>query len=247
MVGRTDYCEWPEGSAHLPCVGGTKNVRVEDVLALRPDLVVANQEENTRPALEKIAQAGVPVYISFPRRIEDGFAHLAKLMKLLDTTRELAVKLFFKDAYALAAPDNQIIKGKAFVPIWKDPLMTFNKDTYAHGVLEFLGFQNAFAEDARETKKKVDLGRRSPLGADQQARQDKRYPKLKIEDLKNRDIDWVLLPNEPFVFGQEHIEEFRGLWGTSKDAPKVVLVDGKDLFWHGVHTLDAVNNLKKLF
>ena len=68
--------------AKLPSVGGTKNPRVDDVCALEPDLVLANQEENTKGDLEEIAQRGVRVYVAFPKRVADGIAHLARLARI---------------------------------------------------------------------------------------------------------------------------------------------------------------------
>src|SRR6516225_8782084 len=83
LVGRTDYCELPEDVvAKLPSVGGTKNPRIDDIVALEPDLVLANQEENSRGDLEELAQRGVRVYVAFPRRVVDGLGHLAKLARI---------------------------------------------------------------------------------------------------------------------------------------------------------------------
>src|SRR5690349_16332826 len=79
LVGRTTYCESPE--AHdVAAVGGTKDVDVDAVLALAPDLVIANQEENTRVVLEALAQRA-PVLVSLPRRVADGISHLARLAR----------------------------------------------------------------------------------------------------------------------------------------------------------------------
>src|SRR6516225_8548921 len=73
LVGRTDYCELPEDVVRaLPSVGGTKNPRIDDIVALAPDLVLANQEENTRGDLEALVQRGVRVLIAFPKRVADG-------------------------------------------------------------------------------------------------------------------------------------------------------------------------------
>src|SRR5580698_2255351 len=73
LVGKTDYCELPaDVVAALPSVGGTKNPRVEDIVRLEPDLVLANQEENTRGDLEALAQRGVRVYVAFQKRVADG-------------------------------------------------------------------------------------------------------------------------------------------------------------------------------
>jgi ABC-type Fe3+-hydroxamate transport system substrate-binding protein len=68
VVGRTTWCELPAEAASLPTVGGTKDVDVDRVLELEPDLVVANQEENTRPALERLAER-TRVLVSLPRRV----------------------------------------------------------------------------------------------------------------------------------------------------------------------------------
>src|SRR5262245_14485057 len=77
LVGRTRYCEGPEVAA-VPIVGGTKDVDVDAVVALAPQLVIANQEENTRAALEALAPR-VPLLVSLPRRVADGISHLARL------------------------------------------------------------------------------------------------------------------------------------------------------------------------
>src|SRR5271156_1378803 len=89
LVGRTDYCELPaEVVGKVPSVGGTKNPRVDDVCALEPDLVLANQEENTRGDLEALAQRGFRVYVAFPKRVADGLAHLARLARILGVEKD---------------------------------------------------------------------------------------------------------------------------------------------------------------
>src|ERR1700723_4559024 len=89
LVGRTDWCELPaDVVARLPSVGGTKNPRVDAVCALEPDLVLSNQEENTKSDLEAIAQRGFRVYVAFPKRVADGIAHLAKLARIFRAERE---------------------------------------------------------------------------------------------------------------------------------------------------------------
>ncbi|HEV7559132.1 MAG TPA: helical backbone metal receptor, partial [Kofleriaceae bacterium] len=82
LVGRTSYCE----ADGVPAIGGTKNVDVDAVIALAPDLVIGNQEENTRVALEALAAARVPVFVSLPRRVGDGIAHVARLARILGVT-----------------------------------------------------------------------------------------------------------------------------------------------------------------
>src|SRR3954469_18182759 len=88
LVGRTRYCDAPSSEAAV--VGGTKDVDVEAVARLSPDLILANQEENSRQHLEDLAKLGLPVLVSFPKTVAEGLGHLARLAKVLDAdVREL--------------------------------------------------------------------------------------------------------------------------------------------------------------
>src|SRR5439155_16599240 len=80
VVGRTRYCE---DALDAPVVGGTKDVDIDAVVALQPDLVLANQEENSRVRIEKLMRTGVPLFISFPCTVEAGLQHLDRLAKIL--------------------------------------------------------------------------------------------------------------------------------------------------------------------
>jgi len=93
LVGRTDYCELPaDVVANVPSVGGTKNPRVDAICELEPDLVLANQEENTKKDLEALAQKGIRVLVAFPKRAADGIAHLARLARVFRVDRDPAVR-----------------------------------------------------------------------------------------------------------------------------------------------------------
>src|SRR5262249_19251440 len=94
LVGRTDWCDLPKPLvARLPSVGGTKNPRVDAVSDLTPDLVIANQEENTRGDLEELARRGLRVYIAFPKRVSDGLRHLAKLARIFGVADDSSVRV----------------------------------------------------------------------------------------------------------------------------------------------------------
>ncbi len=156
LVGRTRYCESPE-AASVPVVGGTKDVDVEAVLALAPQLVIANQEENTRAALQALAAARIPVLVSLPRRVADGVAHLARLARILRVGDREPARSLIRRGYELrAAPPPT---ARAFVPIWMDPLMTLNADTFGSDVLAQVGVANAFNDRLRLYPLAADLGR----------------------------------------------------------------------------------------
>ena len=133
LVGRTTYCEHGDGVA---TVGGTKDVDVDAVIALAPHLVIANQEENTRKPLEALAER-VPVLVSLPRRVDQGIGHLARLARILGVAEQPAVRDLIRRGYELPKPVP--VTQRAFVPIWMDPLMTVNGDTFISDAVELAG------------------------------------------------------------------------------------------------------------
>ncbi len=233
LVGRTTYCESPEVSA-VPTVGGTKDVDVDAVLALAPHLVIANQEENTRPALEALAER-VPVFVSLPRRVEHGLAHVARLARILGVADREPARSLVRRAYRLA--DASPITRRAFVPIWMDPLMTINADTYGSDVLARIGIGNAFGDRLRLYPLAADLGKAAPRDA---AGRDERYPRVTLDEVARRGADLIVLPDEPHAFSDA---DERVLRGALPGVP-VVRVSGKDLFWYGAWTIDALARLR---
>src|SRR3989442_12337 len=146
LVGRTDYCELPEEVvARLPSVGGTKNPKVDAIVDLSPDLVLANQEENTRGDLEALAQRGLRVYVAFPKRVADGLAHMAKLARIFGVAGDARVKALTKQGYdALRAAEDaraSRVPLRTFCPIWMDPLMTIHGATFISDMLDLVGAQ----------------------------------------------------------------------------------------------------------
>ena len=250
LVGRTTYCEHGEGVA---TVGGTKDVDVEAVLALGPDLVIANQEENTRAALEALA-GRVPVLVSLPRTVAQGFAHLARLARILGVEAAPLVRR----AYTLPAEPPPAGR-RAFVPIWMDPpqagtgarraappnggaeyVMTLNADTFGSDVLARAGVANAFGDRLRLYPLAADLGKSAPVEA---PGRDVRYPRVTLDEVRGRGAELLVLPDEPYAFTAGDERVLREALPTAR----VVRVSGKDLFWYGAWTLDALDRLSKAF
>jgi ABC-type Fe3+-hydroxamate transport system substrate-binding protein len=232
LVGRTTYCESPEAQA-IAVVGGTKDVDVDAVLALAPDLVIANQEENTRGALEALAHR-VPVLVSLPRTVEQGIAHLARLARLLGVADREPARSLIRRGYALRGAAATGPRG--FVPIWMDPLMTFNADTYGSDVLAQVGIGNAFGDRLRLYPLAADLGKTAPRDA---AGRDVRYPRVTLDEVAERKPDLVILPDEPHAFTATD----EALLRAALPGVRVVRICGKDLFWYGAWTIDALDRL----
>ncbi|MEK7276683.1 MAG: helical backbone metal receptor [Chloroflexota bacterium] len=89
VVGITDYCVHPADKlARLPRMGGTKNARVADVIALQPDLVIANREENTRADVEALQAAGLEVWVTHPETVRDAIDLLWEIVRRFDVSKQ---------------------------------------------------------------------------------------------------------------------------------------------------------------
>ncbi|HEY6035959.1 MAG TPA: helical backbone metal receptor, partial [Kofleriaceae bacterium] len=221
IVGRTTYCEHATAA---PTVGGTKDFDVDAVAALEPDFVIANQEENARKPLEALAARGVRVLVSLPRTVEQGIAHLARLARILEPGEE--GKALVRRGYALSAQPAPAAGARAFTPIWMDPLMTLNADTFGSDVLARAGIANAFGDRLRLYPLAADLGKMPEVEANGR---DVRYPRLTLAELAARDPDLLVLPDEPHAFSAEDEATLH----AAVPRARVIRVVGKDLFWYG--------------
>ncbi len=251
IVGVTDYCTRPAAAlANLPRLGGPKNPRIQDIIALQPDLVLANWEENTRTAVEELERAGVRVWVTFPKTVRHALDVLWTLVGLY-SSREAAIRLEVLELTLewaqTAAAERQ--KVRYFCPIWTETTstgqrwwMTFNQDTYAHDLLSILGGENIFGGRIRRYPLEADLGLKEAQDAGER---DTRYPRLGLAELRAADPELILLPDEPYPFQQETAEEIQRLL---PDCPavqrgRVCLVDGSLLTWHGTRLSHALREL----
>jgi len=251
LVGRTDYCVLPESVARaVPTVGGTKNPKLDAILALSPDLVLANQEENTRGDVEALAQQGVRVYVAFPKRVAEGIAHMAKLARVFGVESDSHVKDLCKRGYEAIRQAEASRAGRpavrTFCPIWMDPLMTIHGSTFISDMLAMAGAENVFADRERRYPLAADLGTRAPLDAERVGARDKRYPRVTMEEVNARSPELVLLPDEPHPFTEEDADVFRRQLTPASANGAVVKVDGKDLCWYGARSVEGLSRVRKL-
>jgi ABC-type Fe3+-hydroxamate transport system substrate-binding protein len=251
LVGRTDYCELPaDVVAKLPSVGGTKNPKVDAICDLSPDLVIANQEENTKHDLELLVQRGVKVLVAFPKRAADGLAHLARLARIFRVEGDPAVRALLKQGYDVIREAEEA-RGRltplsTFCPIWMDPLMTINGDTFISNMLDLAGASNVFVDRERRYPLAADLGQATPLSGDRTAGRDTRYPRITMDELVVRAPELVLLPDEPHPFSEEDAQVFRALAIPAAARGAVVRTGGKDLCWYGAQTIEGLPRLRAL-
>ena len=220
VVGVTKFCVEPADTvASIPKIGGTKNPDLRAIAELKPDFVIANAEENRREDVEKLRDLGIAVLTTYPKTIPGAVESILKLGKALGKESE---------ANAMAREIVRNVSGieasvgvwsklpfRVFCPIWKNPWMAFNADTYAHDVLRMLGFNNIFASAGE------------------------RYPVATLAEAIDRKPDIVLLPDEPYEFKERDIEELKKLLPVAL-ARRVMIVSGRDLHWYGVHMVKGL-------
>lgn len=237
IVGRTEFCEEPAGEIErVPTVGGTKKIDVDRVLDLCPDLVLANQEENGRTDVRRLIEAGVRVHVSFPRSVREALSYLRTLLTLLHLP---AGAIEEHESRFASVPRRAGPPVRVFAPVWRDPWMTFDGRTYASDLLACAGADNVFSDRPRRYPLAADIAGAEPMDAGDR---DSRYPRTTKEEVAARAPRLILLPDEPFRFGEAHAAEVAG-WGT---GARVRLVSGKDLFWYGVRSTEAMARLAHL-
>ena len=189
LVGVTDWCTHPPGlppAGELARIGGTKNPDVAAIVALRPDVVLANEEENREPDLQALRDAGVEVWVTHVRTVPEAFTELRRMLTQACGRPEPAWLAEAEAAWA-AVPAG-VDRGTAVVPVWRRPWMVVGRDTFTGDVLARLGVRNVYAGHAE------------------------RYPKVPLEELRAAGAGLVVLPDEPYLFtADDGPEAFPGM------------------------------------
>jgi ABC-type Fe3+-hydroxamate transport system substrate-binding protein len=223
VVGVTKFCVEPTGPLDgIPRIGGTKNPDLRAIRELAPDVVIANAEENRREDLELLRAQSVPVFVTYPRTVTGAVESILRLGKLVARGAE-ANAMAREIVHSVSEIEADIgvwakLRFRVFCPIWKNPWMSFNGDTYAHDVLRMLGFNNVYAAAGE------------------------RYPMTTLEEAIELRPDIVLLPNEPYQFNDKDVEELKRLLPPAL-ARRVILISGRDLHWYGVHMIEGLKSL----
>lgn len=213
LVGITEYCVHPrDGVAAIEKIGGTKTPDIARIVALGPEIVLLNEEENRRQDADALAAADVPCHVSFPRDCEGTAEMVRSIGAALE--REQEAERVALDIEARARAVRERARGAREVSfaylIWRKPWMSVNADTFASGLLTQARGRNVFA------------------------RASERYPEIAIDELTRANPDLVLLCTEPFPFQSKHIDELASLTGFARE--RFVIADGEYLSWHGSRT-----------
>lgn len=176
VIACTRFCEQPD-RRH---VGGTKNPDLDAIIALQPDVVVMDREENRVEDHEALVEAGVRVFVSDVRSVDDAIALVGDLTALTHAPDDTYTRC---QARRVRLPVAGRERRTAFVPIWRRPWMSIAGGTYGASLLGLLGIDLVTADLADP------------------------YPTVELEDIAARRPDLVLVPSEPYVFTADHLDE----------------------------------------
>ena len=216
-VGITKFCVHPQEWFRAKTrIGGTKNVNIEKLSALLPDLVLCNKEENTAEEVNTIAEK-FPVWLTDIKTFEDALRMIIAIGRL--TGKLPAAEKLVSDIQTAFAGirDLQDKKLRAAYLIWKDPYMTIGGDTFISDMMEKAGLENIYKDQTR-------------------------YPLLTVTELQTQNPQLLLLSSEPFPFKEKHIAELQ----ASLPDTKILLADGEMFSWYGSRMLEAAGYFAKL-
>lgn len=187
VVGRTKFCIHPaEKVKDVAVIGGTKNISIDKIKALQPDLILANKEENVKVQVEALMN-DCKVLVTNVETVEDNYYLLKNLGQVFgkeDLAQSFNLKIY--EVLGQAKIESPI---KVAYLIWKNPYMTIGSDTFIHKILAEIGFENIFGDR-------------------------KRYPEITTEDLASADL--IMLSSEPFPFKEKHLEELQAFYPNKK-------------------------------
>ncbi len=216
MVGVTEWCvSPPDGFDHCARVRGTKNPDVEAIAALDPDLVIVNVDENREVDVERLRAHGLAVYVTAAIDVTTAAESLGRLGRAVHAqgpAHHTADQIM--TAMSRHRMRDAGVLPRVAVPIWRDPWMAIGHDTVVGELLVELGF---------------DLVPHA-----------ERYPRVEVDEFD--DVDLVLLPDEPYAFGEDDRDELL----ERVPARAVRLFDGQALTWWGPRTPGVIRELAEL-
>jgi ABC-type Fe3+-hydroxamate transport system substrate-binding protein len=244
VVAITDYCIHPaDRLAGLPRVGGTKTPDIARIIALHPDLVLMNREENRREDAEQLEAAGIHVWASEPRTVQEALNQLWELMDIFDEpAMSERVRWIERQMDWTAATARQQRPVRVFAPIWYDPWIVFTGDTFCNDLLRICGGENVFANFV-QGEPDIALDQHRPARSAAAAG---RYPEVTPDEIIQRQPEVVLLPNEPYPFAEAHTAELAKLEIPAARTGRIHRIDGTLLTWHGTRIAYALAELPSL-
>lgn len=222
VVGRTGFCVQPrELVKGIPKVGGTKDVKIEEIRKLAPTHLVVNKDENEKSTVEKLAAFVPHIIVTHPLGPLDNpplYRLLGGIFGKADEAESLCRR--FAQAYdELQQATRNWPRERVLYLIWKAPWMTVSRDTYLSRFLALAGWDT--------------VPERTPS----------RYPRISLTPELIGQTERVLLSSEPYSFRERHVAELQGLFPAGVG---VHIVEGDYLAWYGSRAIPGLGYLREL-
>lgn len=223
LIAVTDVCAAPaKGVKSWTRIGGVRQPNIEHIIALQPDLVLANTDDNRQADLDALRAAGLPVWGIGPRSVFDVLNLLWDLMHVFDhavmvpRVREIERAAEYTQAAAAAAPV------RVLALLTCEPWTTFNRDAYAHDVLRVCGGENVFGDHPA------------------------RLPSVTPGEVEDAQPDLVLLPDDPALCSNSDEAAIRALDIPAVKDDRIYRLDHTLLTWQGTRLAYALRDLPPL-
>ncbi len=217
VAGITRFCKYPKHwKKEKTIVGGTKDPKIERIAGLKPELIIANKEENTKESVEKLEKIA-PVYVSDVHDLKSNNAFISDMGKIFhkeEKSNQIISQIEFLHQ-ELIKNQNKTYKSLYF--IWREPWMSIGGDTFISYMMQLAGFDNVLKSE-------------------------KRYPVVDLQKLQRLNPEVILLSSEPFPFKEKHREELQKIFPNSQ----ILLVKGEAFTWFGAYPLFAFPYLYQL-
>ena len=223
IVGITDYCIHPARSLRRKArVGGPMNPSLRKILSLKPDLLIASDEENRKRDVQALARKGIPVYVCRVRGVDDALEMMRVIAAMCPAASGPQAIIRETESLYRARPHGRR-RTRVACLVWKNPYMSCGADTYISRLIEACGGLNVFHARRRN------------------------YFPLTVDELARARPQLVLLPTEPYRFRRKDREEIlahlreRGLRGC-----RARIVEGEMIAWYGARTRRALKRLPSI-
>lgn len=219
VTGITKFCIHPDAwFSNKTKVGGTKQLNWSIIHQLKPDLIIANKEENSKDDITEL-EKHFPVWVSDINNLDAAYEMIEQVGLMTEKKSKAAsiIQIIQQEFQKLRANNSARRKRTCCYLIWQNPFMTIGCQTFIHSMLEKAGFINVFENNQR-------------------------YPETTIEEIKKLNPEILLLSSEPFPFSTKHFSQIQELLPNIK----IILVDGEMFSWYGSRLMKAPDYFRKL-
>lgn len=212
VAGITKFCIHPSHwFLQKQKIGGTKDLKIELIQSLQPDLIIANKEENVKEQVEALLSF-CPVYTSDIHTLKENNQMISDIGAI--TGKEKEAKVIVEEINRqFKILDQQVTdslqrrnkeKPTTLYLIWRNPWMSIGADTFIHEMLGRAGYDNLMKNETR-------------------------YPTIDFDRWEGKHPELIFLSSEPYPFREKHIPEIKHYFPDAR----IELVNGEYFSWYG--------------